>query len=121
MAEALELVAQLREVVDLASIDEGGDCPPLFRTSWDLSCSLRYCERVRPPKVGCREPATPFHRYRRALLHREHYRITISGVTPWSMTKPTAKLSSEICIVAIATGVGDFTDRLACVQLGPRM
>src|ERR1700730_18990112 len=30
MAEALELVAQLREVVDLACIDEGGDCPPLF-------------------------------------------------------------------------------------------
>src|ERR1700726_3316945 len=35
MAEALELVPQLHEIVDLAGIDEGGDCPPLFlRLHW---------------------------------------------------------------------------------------
>src|SRR5580704_7895605 len=132
MAEALELVLQLHEVVDLAGIDEGGDCPPLFLRLHRLHAAseiddgeaampqtdmpgdenaarirtaerhsfrhprndvalrpeialvahptgysahrvtflvrLRYCERVRSSKVGCREPVTPFHRYGRALF-----------------------------------------------------
>ena len=52
---------------------------------------------------------------------------TFSGtVAPWSMgprrmTKPMAKFSGKMSVVAKAASVGDLAERLACVQQRPAM
>ena len=45
----------------------------------------------------------------------------ISGVSPRSVTEPTAKSSIEISIVTKAAGVGDLADGLACFQKPPTL
>jgi hypothetical protein len=45
----------------------------------------------------------------------------ISGVSPRSVTEPTAKSSIEISIVTKAAGVGDLADGLACFQKRPTL
>jgi hypothetical protein len=47
--------------------------------------------------------------------------IMISGVSPWSVTEPTAKSSIEISIVTKAAGVGDLADGLACFEKRPTL
>src|SRR4029077_19313175 len=77
------------------------------------SCSERPvvqglpCERGRSLKVGCREPVTPFRRYRRALLRRQHRHVPRCGA--WRVTEPVAKLACEMGVVAKTTGVRDAT------------
>src|ERR1700730_4184852 len=65
--------------------------------------------RFRSREVGCREPTTPSHRYRRALLRWQRQHVPRCGA--WRVTEPLAKFACEMSIVAKATDVGDLAYR----------
>jgi hypothetical protein len=70
---------------------------------------MRTADEARSPIGGRREPIASFYAYECAPEL-----IMIFSVGPWGMTESTAKFSSEMSVVAIAAGVGDLADRLAC-------